>query len=255
MSKSIPIVNLPDLYVDNLQLTKTSNTLLTVSTGQARDSSNTYDIVVSVPLVINTAFKGAGGLDTGTLAANTLYAVFVIFDTTNQVPVSSVFSLSATDPVMPSTRGVTYGAFRRVGWIRTNATSQITDFYMVGNSHERTVTYSLTKGDAVILTAGNSDTFTPITLMAGFVPSTSTRVKFVYQFNNALAGAVAGFIPSDASLSEVDTTDFVVGSGSASGAVSGQLDMQTGPDQLVQYYVETASDSMDIYIKGYVDYI
>lgn len=64
----------------------------------------------------STAVTGAGGLDTGTIAINTWYSVWVIC---NGVTTSALLSLSGTAPTMPA--GYTFKA--RVGWIRTDGTA------------------------------------------------------------------------------------------------------------------------------------
>jgi hypothetical protein len=253
-SLSIPIVNLSDLYVDNLQLSVGTNTLLNVAAGQARDSTNTYDIVSNTVLQLNTAAKGAGGLDTGTLTASTLYAVFLIFDPTLNVPVNVLFSLSANNPVMPATRGTTYGAFRRIGWILIDASSNIANFYMAGSGKERIVNYNLSITDSIVLSAGASTTFAPIVEMVGFVPTTASLVTFTYQFNNNLAGATAGFRASNSTVTELTTTNFVDGASAATSSVSGQFQLPAIA-QTVDYYVQTASDSMNVYVSGYVDFL
>lgn len=72
--------------------------------------------LVAPSLSINSGASGAGGLDTGALATNTWYSVWVIW---NGTTTSGLLSLSATTPTMPS--GYTFKA--RVGWIRTDGTA------------------------------------------------------------------------------------------------------------------------------------
>lgn len=72
-------------------------------------------LATGVSLTVNAAAAGAGGLDAGTLAGSTWYAVWVI---SNGTTVAGMLSTSATAPTMPS--GYTYRA--RVGWIRTDGT-------------------------------------------------------------------------------------------------------------------------------------
>lgn len=72
-------------------------------------------VLATPSLTINSAASGVNGLDTGSLAANTWYSVWVIHDGTNT---AGLLSLSASAPTMPG--GYTYKA--RVGWIRTDGT-------------------------------------------------------------------------------------------------------------------------------------
>ena len=69
-----------------------------------------------------------GGLDTGTVGANDWYHVFVIFnDSTGSR--DALFSLSASSPNLPS--GYTHK--RRIGAVRTDASSNILAFLQVGD--------------------------------------------------------------------------------------------------------------------------
>lgn len=70
----------------------------------------------AVSTTINVLNTGANGLDTGTLAANTWYAVWVIY---NGTTAAGLISTSSTAPTMPA--GYTHRA--RVGWIRTDGSA------------------------------------------------------------------------------------------------------------------------------------
>ena len=76
-------------------------------------TGNNYVTARAVALTLNTAGSGVNGLDTGSLAANTWYAVWLIH---NGSVVNSLLSLSSTAPTMPG--GYTYKS--RIGWIRTD---------------------------------------------------------------------------------------------------------------------------------------
>jgi len=81
--------------------------------------SNNQDVSVvlsSVSLTVNLDTSGANGLDNGSLAANTGYFLYVIY---NGPVTAGLASTSATAPVMPS--GYTYKAL--VGWCTTDNTS------------------------------------------------------------------------------------------------------------------------------------
>ena len=81
-----------------------------------RSAGGVPKLASSVSLTVDTSTVGANGLDTGTLAASTWYAVWVIW---NGTTTAGLISLSATSPTMPS--GYTHKA--RVGWIRTDGTA------------------------------------------------------------------------------------------------------------------------------------
>ena len=94
-----------------------TNASVTISAGELllRGVDGSPRLVAGVNLTLNTAGAGVNGLDTGTIAASTWYAVWVI---NNGTTTASLLSLSPTAPTMPG--GYTHKA--RVGWIRTDGT-------------------------------------------------------------------------------------------------------------------------------------
>lgn len=72
----------------------------------------------SASVTLDISVSGVGGLDTGSVAANTVYYVYVTADTSNTA-FSGILSTSSTSP-----SGVTY--FKKIGYVKTNASSNIT---------------------------------------------------------------------------------------------------------------------------------
>lgn len=68
---------------------------------QARDDSNTVDIILTGNIDVSLAVSGAAGLDTGSEAANTKYYYWLIRKSSDGT-VSVIASTSATSPTMPS---------------------------------------------------------------------------------------------------------------------------------------------------------
>lgn len=93
-----------------------SNVSITANELLLRASSGDAFLVSGVSVTINTANSGANGLDTGSIAGNTWYSVWVISDGTN---IAGLISTSTTSPTMP---GV-YTYKMRVGWVRTDGTA------------------------------------------------------------------------------------------------------------------------------------
>ena len=114
------------------------NTHVTIATGQARDSTDTFDLRLTTGLVKRldqawTAGTSAGALDTGTVAANTGYWVHLIRKTSDGT-LDVLMSTSATNPTLPSG----YGAFRRLGAVLTDSSGYIRKFTQHGDYFERT---------------------------------------------------------------------------------------------------------------------
>jgi hypothetical protein len=112
----------------------TPNTVLDIDVGSACSDDNQLMMVLTTVFTKNcnagfVAGSGNGALDTGSaLAASTWYHVFLIMRTDTGA-VDVLISTSATAPSMPGN----YSKKRRVGSIKTNASSQIIGFSQVGD--------------------------------------------------------------------------------------------------------------------------
>lgn len=121
--------------LSGLTLSRTGTTTYQVAAGAAVNENTgvKHDMVRSAAMSKSLSGWSAGGgngsLDTGSIASNTWYHVWLIrkdSDGTTDV----LLSLSATAPTMPSG----YTARRRLGSIRTNGSSQITPFLQYGDA-------------------------------------------------------------------------------------------------------------------------
>ena len=112
------------------------NTHVTIATGQARDSTDSFDLRLTTGLVkrLDQAWAvgtGNGALDTGSVAANTGYWIHLIRKTSDGT-LDVLMSTSATNPTLPSG----YGAFRRLGAVLTDASGYIRKFTQHGDYFE-----------------------------------------------------------------------------------------------------------------------
>lgn len=157
----VPIANLGSLYINGLQVSNnatTPNTKIDVALGQARDSTNIFDIVLTAGVTINAAVNGINGLDTGTFAASKNYYVHVITDSTNNLPTGCIISLSRTAPTLP----FGYSVFRVIGAMTSDSSVHFLPGYWSGNGSERLWMYDAPQATAI--TAGNATSYTAITL-------------------------------------------------------------------------------------------
>ncbi|MBN9147185.1 MULTISPECIES: hypothetical protein [unclassified Nitrobacter] len=103
-----------------------------IAAGFATDSSNASMMALSSAYSKTTSAwavgSANGALDTGTIAANTWYHVFLIKRTDTGV-VDVLISTSATSPTLPTN----YTLFRRIGTMKTDGSSQWTKFVQVGD--------------------------------------------------------------------------------------------------------------------------
>lgn len=164
MTINIPVVNAPYLSVNGLEIAIASTTTATVAAGRARNSTNENDIILSSAATLNAAVNGINGLDSGSLANATLYALFVVGDSSLNNDAGVLLSTSATAPSLP----FGYDMFRLIGYLRTDGSAHFLAGYWSGSANDRTFVYDVPVATAV--TAGNSATYAAVTLTT-FVPA------------------------------------------------------------------------------------
>ncbi|MGJ4858918.1 hypothetical protein ACN6KF_004927 [Labrys sp. La1] len=124
----------PQGTIYGLTLSQASPTTVGITIGGcANEYGGTgYNIVLGSAITKGlggwTTGSGNGGLDTGSVAANAWYHVHLIRKDSDG-SIDALLSLSATTPTVPAG----YTARRRLGSIRTNASSQITSFIQRGD--------------------------------------------------------------------------------------------------------------------------
>jgi hypothetical protein len=161
----------------NLKLdTRTGAAVVTADEIVLETTGNTYAVCRSVAVTINPAASGANGLDTGTFAANTWYAVWLI---TNGTTVAGLLSTSASAPTMPA--GSTYKA--RIGWVRSNATPALLPILQLDRRARYVVDGSVLSGLRQVCGAvGSYDEYSPTysaQAIATFVPSTAAEISLL----------------------------------------------------------------------------
>lgn len=227
---ALPIAATNELYntvpysqITGFPLVWASNTTLTLGAGQSRDSTNQINIISAAPITINSAINGVNGLDTGTIAANTLYYVYIVSDPSGRNAPCGLLSLSATTPVLPANTSISpsnYGAFRRVGVWSTDGSAHFNLMTQVGNGSVRDYVFDTLP---VVLTPGTATTFTAVNL-APWVPAQNTFVTLMAAFTPTTAGHIAQFRASGSTATTVATI-----SGAASGVLQEeQITIMTG---------------------------
>lgn len=150
------------------------------------DTAGNISPVGPFSLTGNVTVGGANGLDTGSVAAFTWYAVFVIYGANG---LALLFSLSATAPTLPT--GFSMKA--RVGWIRTDGSSNVVAFKQFGNR----VQYVNTSGGLPSMASGAAGTYTTgvyvAVPVAAFVPSTAASISV----NAVSSNSVVGIAPNN----------------------------------------------------------
>lgn len=215
--QSETIYALPHLYVQGLQLsvaTPTAGTIICISPGAARDTTNSIDMVVGLQnyfgidnppllfqgyqpgLFVNSGVNGVNGLDTGTIAASTQYAVYLIGDSRNYNNTAAVLSLTSnTAPLLPSG----YDSYRLIGFWATNSSSQFVYSSNKPQNISGLLTYSNSPAVSV-LSGGNATTFTAMDLTTNSaIPTTTLQnviVTLLVTFTPAAVGDTVQFRPT-----------------------------------------------------------
>jgi hypothetical protein len=107
-----------------------------VAAGEAADSTNVMLIQLVSAYTKTTATwavgSAAGSLDTGAIANNTWYHVYLIRRPDTGV-VDVAISTSASTPTLGGTIPAAYTQYRRIGSVRTNASAQWLRFFQLGD--------------------------------------------------------------------------------------------------------------------------
>lgn len=126
--------SVPRGFIDGLTLSNNGTVAIDVAAGIARDGADAANIALAAALTnkqLNVAWAvgaSAGMLDTGAIAANSWYHIWLIRRSDTGV-VDVLASLSATAPTMPAN----YDQKRRIGAVLTDATPDIIAFRQHGD--------------------------------------------------------------------------------------------------------------------------
>lgn len=243
LTPNTPIVNAGLKYVNGLGIAKTAAKTMTIAAGAARDSTNTNDITLSATVTINGALVGANGVDVAALVASSMYAVYVIADSNLNVSPAGLLSLAITAPNLPAD----YDMYRRIGWILTDGSANILQFWQVGEGSSRSYYYDVGISE---LAGGAATSFTAIDL-ATSVPPIATNVLFNITFTPDGATELAHFLPFGSSA-----TNGIVQFGT--GVAGAQVGMVTVPCQLDSgvpkvLYKVASGDTLTVLTAGYTD--
>lgn len=230
---------LPYSNANGLQISYVTTTSISAAAGVIRDSLNEVDILCSSALTLSISSVGAGALDTGTVAASTLYYVYVIYDQTGALNPKLLGSLSATAPLLPTVYGTTYSHFAIIGTIATDGSSVIRPFRTaVGNGNDRYIEFVT---PVAVLANGAETTSTAVSL-ATVIPAVKFgQVTTTVYYNPAVAGDIG-----------------IVNNYSMYGSVAAKVEshqVQLLPILVsgvpTVYYQVTASGQISILVAGY----
>lgn len=240
-----PIVNAGVKYVNGLELTKTAAKIISIAAGAARNSTDLNDIVLDALVSVNGATVGANGVDVAALVASNFYAVYLIGDSTKYAATAGLLSLSASTPNLPGN----YDMYRRIGWVLTDSSANILQFWQYGEGQERQYYYDVGISE---LSGGSATTFTAIDL-ATSVPPIATQVLFDVTFTPDGATEVAEFLP----FGSVATSGFIRFGYGVAGAQVGVATVPCRLDSGVPkvLYKVASGDTLTLLTVGFTDFL
>lgn len=237
----------PWKYANGLKITNDGTTpdeIIDIAVGSILDSTGVFQIIVDEVLSPDITQDGLNGLDTGTVAASTVYAVHLVADPVTLQATGAMFSLSSTAPLMP----FGYSAFALIGFVVTDGTSDILlGSWTGGNDTRRTFVYDAPIATAV--TAGNATSYTAVSL-AAFVPAVQdTPVSIAYSFLPGAASRVLNLTPGNGVGNAVTITGQVT-----SVVVSNNVEVfakVTSSVPEIDYKVTNSGDAVAINVAGF----
>lgn len=152
--------------------TPDSQCIVTAGSVSVSDASSNFTTLLNVNVTISSGSSGANGLDTGSLAALTWYAIYVIYNPTT-LTTAGLMSASFTSPTLPSG----YTQYALVGAMLTdnNAAKRFMRILQKGRQAFYVVTSGTNTANLPIINSGASGSLTVPTWTAssisGIVPT------------------------------------------------------------------------------------
>lgn len=229
-----------------LGLSRSSATAIGIAAGWILDAT-AVDVLYLASAYTKTTSSwavgtGNGGLDTGSITTSTWYSVWLIKRVDTGV-VDVLFSTSATSPTMPAN----YTLKRRIGWVKTNGSSQFIDFVQQGYQF-----HWLAK-------VADVNTTTPGTTRNTVSPTLPPSTIGIISWSLGTNGAGTYYLdigPTGVTDSAASSTNFIGQSGAnASAPYNGAGKIEVPIDSSGQYYYRCSASGVPIILLslGWID--
>ena len=249
MTVQIPVVNAPNLYVDGLGMTWVSTSAISIASGAARDSSNINDIISKSAISVVTSKVGPGGLDAGTVADNTFYAVYLLGDSTQYSPTSAILSANLTAPLIP----LGYDMYRRVGYILTDGTPHVLNFWQaIQSGKSRDMYYDVNITISTNLTA---DAWATLSLATAVPGAFQTNVFLLANQNSGTTSVQVMIFRPTGSSSTNGIAAVTLGASDAYGWIVPLVTVcgVSAGVAKIDYELEDAQNQSSLFVCGYTD--
>ena len=240
-SSTNPLDRLLDGYLTGCTITVTDDEVLTVSIGQVvcqnAAGAHRFRENTATATVDNTA-ADVGGLDTGSVAADTWYAVYAVADA-DATTFTLILSTSFTNP---TNAAALY--YKLIGVALTDATSDWLPYYWSGNGHDVTIMWDVPLEETTTLSNGS---WTSLDLTSA-MPSVSTLAILGLYAQGPSTGAI-WVRPNGSTL----TTNFDNALYNNSGEiVGGQRFCMTDSSQVIEYQTIAATTGTRVSVEGFI---
>jgi hypothetical protein len=185
--------------------------------------------------------SGNGSLDTGTIANNTWYHVFLIERTDTGV-VDVLISLSATAPTLPTS----YTKQRRIGSMKTDGSARWTSFVQVGDEF----LWATSAADASGLAVSTTPSSVALTVPTGVIVwakftalSAAGSSMYAYFYSLDRGAQASGTSPLNASLANIGASD----------QSSGDFTIRTNTSRQIGAVSSVSSNAIYIGTYGWID--
>ena len=221
----------------NLSSGVTGNASLNIIADQlvVSQSSTSSFILSNVSVACDITTSGLNGLDTGTEAINTWYAIFVVANNAGQT--GCLLSLSPASPTLPS--GYTY--FYRTGWVRNNASSNFIPYIQYQKEVNLLTFPTLISGASV---------GAPVSITST-IPATAAKANVALNFSSNVASWTA-FVSTNSTADAVIAAGNNYLGGAATNAATGRVQGELLITATTLYYA-SSSAGVTIYVIGWED--
>ena len=220
----MPVLN----SAKSLSIAWASNTTISMTAAEIilENSSSQVHKSISVSWSLNSATTGAGGLDTGSIANNSWYYIYDIYNGTTD---AGIMSLSSTGPTLPS--GYTFSS-GPIGAALTDSSGHFIGFKQKGKLWQYVVGSNLSA--LPILASGSNGNVWTATSVTGVVPTSIAASIQVGAF--AIPGSNTTVAPNG---------NYSTSFGSGTGIISADYDNMVSGSILLEstniYYAANAS--------------
>ena len=180
----------------------------------------------------------AGGLDTGTVAADTFYYLFAIYNPTTQTS-DALFSASKTSPTLPSG----YTKKKYVGTVYTNGSASIWGFYQAGNMF-------FYIGNQIITIDYSGPTSKTSIFVPGCPPNAVALIQvMLFMANNTSSQGIYIWTPQ----SDITNFSYNLINNNPNGQASLNFLIKTDSSSQVDYYWHSTHGTRYLECHGFID--